>query len=83
MKGRSLRCSLALLLGVALAALPAAAQVSPAFYDYARPTLDWYQIETDHFRILFHADAEGRGSSRTGSGRIPRTTTAGARTRST
>ncbi|MFB3131433.1 MAG: TolB family protein, partial [Rhodothermales bacterium] len=45
---------------------PAAhAQVSPSFYDYARPTLDWYTIATDHFDIVFHADAEGEGSSRT------------------
>ena len=41
------------------------AQVSPSFYDYARPTLDWYSISTEHFDILFHADTEGGGSSRT------------------
>ena len=41
------------------------AQVSPSFYDYARPTLDWYTIETEHFNVIFHADAEGQGSSRT------------------
>jgi len=53
-----------LLLGLFL--VPAArGQVSPSFYDYARPTLDWYTIETEHFSIVFHADAEGQGSSRT------------------
>ena len=41
------------------------AQVSPSFYDYARPTLDWYTISTAHFDIVFHADGEGEGSSRT------------------
>ncbi|MFQ5570968.1 MAG: hypothetical protein ACE5G0_14915, partial [Rhodothermales bacterium] len=41
------------------------AQVSPSFYDYARPSLHWYSIETEHFNILFHADAEGNGNSRT------------------
>ena len=41
------------------------AQVRPAFFDYVRPGLDWYTIETEHFNILFHADTAGTGSSRT------------------
>ncbi len=50
---------------LSLLVLPVQAQVSPAFYDFARPTLDWYTIETEHFNVVFHADAEGQGSSRT------------------
>lgn len=51
---------------LALLLVPAVqAQVSPSFYDYARPTLDWYTISTEHFNVVFHADAEGGGSSRT------------------
>ena len=42
------------------------AQVSPSLVDFSRPTLDWYQIETEHFVVLFHLDEEGRGSSRSG-----------------
>ncbi len=41
------------------------AQTSPDLYDYARPTLTWYTIETDHFQIIFHHDSTGAGSSRT------------------
>ncbi len=41
------------------------AQVSPSYYDYARPHLDWYTIETDHFNVIFHGDADGAASSRT------------------
>ena len=41
------------------------AQTSPALFDYTRPSLTWYSIETDHFEILFHHDSTGRGSSRT------------------
>ena len=40
------------------------AQVSPSLVDFSRPTLDWYQIETENFVVLFHLDEEGRGSSR-------------------
>ncbi|MEQ9104049.1 MAG: hypothetical protein RIE53_05070 [Rhodothermales bacterium] len=50
-----------LLLG-ALGVLPVAAQVSPSFYDYTRPDLDWKTIETEHFLVHFHSDAEGTGS---------------------
>lgn len=53
--------ALALIAGVG----PAAAQVSPSFYDYVRSDLDWYTLETEHFDVHFHADAEGTGSSRT------------------
>ena len=42
-----------------------AAQVSPERVDFARPSLDWYVIETERFRVLFHHDESGRGSSRT------------------
>lgn len=48
-----------------LLAAPAYAQQSPIYYDYPRSGLDWYTIETEHFNILFHADEEGQGSSRT------------------
>ncbi len=47
-----------------LFALPLQAQVSPSQYDFARPSLNWYTLETEHFNILFHADADGEGSSR-------------------
>ncbi|MCY3614464.1 MAG: DUF5050 domain-containing protein [Bacteroidetes bacterium] len=40
------------------------AQVSPSLLDFSRPALDWYQIETDHFVILFHMDESGQGASR-------------------
>lgn len=54
---------------VALSALlvgpPASAQVGPQYFDYARPTLEWYTIETDHFNVIFHHDSSGRGASRT------------------
>lgn len=53
------------LLGCLGFVITAHAQVSPSFFDYARPGLDWYEIETEHFHVLFHADAQGRGSSRT------------------
>ncbi len=53
------------LVSIALGAGTAAAQVSPSTYDYARPELTWYTIETEHFLVHFHADEEGRGSSRT------------------
>ena len=41
------------------------AQTSPDMFDFARPSLEWYTIETDHFEILFHHDSTGKGSSRT------------------
>lgn len=43
----------------------AAAQVSPSYYDYARPHLDWYTIVTEHFNVIFHGDVDGAASSRT------------------
>lgn len=46
-------------------AVGAWAQESPAFYDYTRPGLAWYTLETEHFLIHFHQDEEGQGSSRT------------------
>ncbi len=49
-----------------LPAREAAAQIPLSFYDYARPELKWYNIETEHFNIIFHADAQGNGSGRTG-----------------
>ena len=42
----------------------ARAQVSPSLMDYARPALDWYTIETEHFNVLFHMDSSGTGASR-------------------
>ena len=42
----------------------ASAQVSPGLYDYPRPSLDWYTIETEHFSILFHANEDNQGNSR-------------------
>ncbi|MEX2399290.1 MAG: hypothetical protein WD423_00870 [Rhodothermales bacterium] len=42
------------------------AQVSPDAYDFARPTLEWFTIETEHFNVVFHHDTTGEGSSRTG-----------------
>ncbi len=47
-----------------LLAFPAASQVSPSLYDYARPELDWYTIETEHFNVIFHLGPDGEGSSR-------------------
>ena len=54
-----------ILLAWSFVALAAQAQVRPGFFDYVRRDLDWYTIETEHFKVHFHADAEGRGSSRT------------------
>ena len=60
-----LRASLAWLLALsALLVGTATAQVSPGLYDYPRPSLDWYTIETAHFSILFHTDDENQGNSR-------------------
>ncbi len=42
----------------------ASAQESIAFYDYARPDLQWFTIETEHFDVVFHQDDDGAGSSR-------------------
>ncbi|MDE2732576.1 MAG: hypothetical protein OXI38_14400 [Bacteroidota bacterium] len=42
----------------------AQAQVSPSLMDYARPALNWYTIETEHFNVLFHMDSSGTGASR-------------------
>ncbi len=42
------------------------AQIPLSFYDYARPELSWYTIETEHFSIIFHSDENGKGSGRTG-----------------
>ncbi len=50
---------------VAAFAMTAHAQVRPQFFDYVRSDLDWYTIETEHFKVHFHADDEGNGSSRT------------------
>lgn len=47
-----------------LCSVPAAAQVSPAFYDYVRPDLEWSTIETEHFLVHYHTDAEGNGGMR-------------------
>jgi Tol biopolymer transport system component len=41
-----------------------AAQGTLAMYDYVRAGDTWYTIETDHFLVHFHMDAEGRGASR-------------------
>ncbi len=56
--------SLVVLIGLLLVQA-AQAQVSPQLYDYPRPSLDWYSIETEHFNVLFHAEDEGAGNSRT------------------
>ncbi|MEM8484071.1 MAG: hypothetical protein AAF564_00920 [Bacteroidota bacterium] len=48
-----------------LPARQASAQIPLSFYDYARPELKWYNIETEHFNIIFHADEQGQGSGRT------------------
>ncbi len=41
------------------------AQVPISFYDFARPTLNWYTIDTQHFNIIYHLEDDGPGSSRT------------------
>ena len=41
------------------------AQVGPQYYDFTRPSLDWYAMETEHFNLVFHHDTSGQGSSRT------------------
>ncbi|HUF08060.1 MAG TPA: hypothetical protein VMO47_01985, partial [Rhodothermales bacterium] len=55
---------IALLVGL-FGAVPASGQVSPELFDYARPSLTWYTIETEHFNVVFHHDTTGAGSSRT------------------
>ncbi len=51
---------------ITLVPMPVSGQVPISFYDYARPTLQWYTIETEHFNIIFHMEDEESGSSRTG-----------------
>ncbi len=41
------------------------AQTSPDQFDFARPGLDWYTIETEHFEIHFHGPTERSSTSRT------------------
>ena len=53
------------ILGALLPAGQAAGQVRVGYFDYARPGLDWYTIETDHFLVHFHQDSTGAGSGRT------------------
>ncbi len=60
----SIRCFL-LCVAAVFGTVAAWAQVGPQYYDYARPSLDWYTIETEHFNVVFHHDSTGRGSSRT------------------
>jgi len=55
----------ATILFLGISALTAQAQVRPRDVDYARPSLDWYTISTEHARVHFHADSSGTGSSRT------------------
>ncbi|MDA0874866.1 MAG: hypothetical protein O3C45_07350 [Bacteroidetes bacterium] len=38
------------------------AQEPLAYIDYVRTDLDWYTIETEHFLVHFHSDAQGEGS---------------------
>ena len=59
------RAALLALVIAMLIGTPALAQVSPEYYDYARPGLEWYTIETEHFNVVFHHDTSGVGSSRT------------------
>lgn len=63
MMNKSLYISLCLIL--AGSAQLTNAQVPISFYDYARPSLSWYTIETENFNIIYHMDDEGPGSSRT------------------
>lgn len=60
------------LFAVVLAGVPlmggvpeAQAQNIVDLYDFARPGLDWYTLETEHFRVVFHHDGADNGSSRT------------------
>ena len=57
---------------VALAGMPLVggapavqAQSIVGLYDFTRPALDWYTLETEHFRVVFHHDGADQGSSRT------------------
>jgi len=56
------------LVPLALATLnpSAMAQVEPEYFEYTRPGLQWYTVETEHFNIVFHHDPEDGGSSRSG-----------------
>lgn len=40
------------------------AQVWPSQFEYVRSGLNWYTIETEHFKVHFHADSTGDGTSR-------------------
>ena len=56
---------LATCLAVALlTAATAWAQQTVAFTDFARPSLRWHAIETEHFTVLYHTGGEGGGSER-------------------
>ncbi len=56
---------LAALVAVVAPHRESAAQVRVGYYDYARPDLEWYTIETEHFLVHFHQDSTGTGSGRT------------------
>ncbi len=58
-----MRSILTLVLAMSGAGL-AGAQVSPEFVEFARPGLNWYTIDTEHFSVHFHADSSGSGASR-------------------
>ncbi len=59
----SVKCGLCILVTI-MGIQSAQAQISPRLLDFTRPSLDWYQIETEHFKVLFHSDEDGQGSSR-------------------
>ena len=53
--------------GVLCAGVVPAAQAQSLvdLHDFTRAGLDWYTIETEHFKVVFHHDGADQGSSRT------------------
>lgn len=59
-------CAAGLASALCAGVVPAAqAQSLVDLHDFTRPGLDWYTIETEHFKVVFHHDGADSGSSRT------------------
>lgn len=54
-----------LILGVLVGCSPLLVQAQVAFYDFTQRQLDWYTLETGHFRVHFHLNDQNEGPDRT------------------
>ncbi len=48
-----------------LAAFQLHGQTLPSLFEFARPSLTWQVIDTEHFQVIYHADSDGGGAART------------------